>query len=82
MSKNALSKNFLHNAVTSALQEYFSKLEGEPTTGLYELVLSEIEVPLLNVVMKHTKGNQCKAALYLGLSRGTLRKLLEKYQLA
>jgi len=43
------------------------------------MVLGEVEKPLLEVVMKHTKGNQSNAAKALGLSRGTLRKKLKIY---
>jgi Fis family transcriptional regulator len=68
--------------VDEALDVYFKKLDGEPTTDLYELVLSEVEQALLEAVMMYTKGNQSQAATYLGLSRGTLRKKLLKYHLA
>lgn len=81
MNKDLPSKNFLRNFVSEALHEYFSKLEGEPTSGIYALVLSEIEIPLLEVVMHYAKGNESRAALWLGVNRGTLRKLLAKYNL-
>lgn len=79
MSNDLQSKNFLRNSVSQALHEYFSKLEGEPTSGIYNLVLAEVEAPLLKIVMEYANGNQSKAALWLGLNRGTLRKLLAKY---
>ncbi len=75
------SKNFLREQVSVALHKYFSNLEGETTRDIYALVLAEIEVPLLEIVMHYTKGNQSRAATWLGLSRGTLRKLLAKYNL-
>jgi Fis family transcriptional regulator len=43
------------------------------------MVLAEVEVPLLEAVMEYTKGNQSRAAILLGLSRGTLRKKLKIY---
>ena len=82
MSKNLQSKNFLRDQVTSALHEYFSKLEGTSASNIYELVLAEVEAPLLEIVMQYAKGNQTRAAQWLGLNRGTLRKLLAKYGLA
>lgn len=75
------SKHFLRDHVRRALQEYFASLEDASPTGIYNLVLAEVEAPLLETVMKQTKGNQSLAALWLGLNRGTLRKLLAKYGL-
>ena len=46
---------------------------------MYDLVLSEIEAPMLEEVMKYTRGNQTRAANLLGINRGTLRKKLKKY---
>ena len=65
--------------VKQALDRYFAALEGHPPGGLYELVLNEIERPLLEEVMRRTRGNVSKAALQLGLNRATLRKKLEKH---
>ncbi|WP_226911350.1 DNA-binding transcriptional regulator Fis [Gallaecimonas mangrovi] len=69
----------LRNSVRQALQNYFSQLDGQEVTELYEMVLSEVEAPLLDVVMTYTRGNQTKAANMLGINRGTLRKKLKKY---
>lgn len=72
----------LRASVETALHNYFAQL-GEATipTNLYELVLAEVEAPLLEVVLRQTRGNQTKAAKMLGLSRGTLRKKLKQYNL-
>ena len=48
---------------------------------MYNLVLSEVEAPLLECVMNYVKGNQTKASEMLGLNRGTLRKKLKQYDL-
>lgn len=69
----------LRRSVQEALQNYFNKLGNVLVNNLYEMVLAEVEAPLLDVVMRHTKGNQSKAAHLLGLSRGTLRKKLKTY---
>ncbi|MDU6453813.1 MAG: helix-turn-helix domain-containing protein [Enterobacter hormaechei] len=37
------------------------------------------EQPLLDMVMQYTRGNQTRAALMMGINRGTLRKKLKKY---
>ena len=43
--------------------------------------MAEVEAPLLSCVMEHTEGNQTRAAEYMGLNRGTLRKKLKLYGL-
>jgi Fis family transcriptional regulator len=69
----------LHDSVRQALESYFAQLKGQAPKNLYELVLAEVEVPLLEAVMEFTKNNQSRAAILLGLSRGTLRKKLKIY---
>ncbi|RUO24094.1 DNA-binding transcriptional regulator Fis [Aliidiomarina minuta] len=69
----------LRNSVKQALNNFLTQLEGEDPQELYELVLSEVEAPLLEEVMTFTRGNQTRAATMLGINRGTLRKKLKKY---
>ncbi len=71
----------LRGNVTRALHNYFAHLEGASVTDLYNLVLSEVEAPMLESVMNYVKGNQTKASELLGLNRGTLRKKLKQYDL-
>lgn len=74
-------KTTINKAVKEAVDEYLRMMDDEQVTDLYELVLSEVEAPLLRSVLNHTKQNQSKAAAALGLNRGTLRKKLRKYRL-
>ncbi|AKQ33857.1 DNA-binding transcriptional regulator Fis [Candidatus Coxiella mudrowiae] len=69
------------SSVQQSLQNYFAQLDGQDPANLYNMVLAEMEVPLLKVVMRYTNGNQSKAAKILGISRGTLRKKLAIYQI-
>ena len=69
----------MHDSVRQALESYFVQLKGQAPNNLYELVLAEVEVPLIQAVMEFTRGNQSRAAILLGLSRGTLRKKLKIY---
>lgn len=69
----------LHDSVRQALESYFTQLKGTSPNNLYDLVLAEVEVPLIEAVMEFTRGNQSRAAILLGLSRGTLRKKLKIY---
>lgn len=68
--------------VQIALEEYFADLDGhQPHSGLYDMVMTEVEYPLLKAIMRHTGGNQSRAAEILGINRGTLRKKLEQFGL-
>ena len=62
-----------------AIKNYLSQLNGNDVDNMYDLVLSEIEAPMLEEVMQYTRGNQTRAANLLGINRGTLRKKLKKY---
>jgi Fis family transcriptional regulator len=67
--------------VTTALDQYFKDLNGEIPVDLYEMVLVEVEKPLLEIVLRESKGNLSLAAKTLGINRGTLRTRLQKYGL-
>ena len=71
----------LSESVCIALTQYFDDLDEETTCNLYELVLKEVEAPMLKVVMEKTANNQSQASEILGLNRGTLRKKLKQYNL-
>lgn len=71
----------LRDCVEKAVNNYFQHLDGQDVTDVYEMVLAEVEAPMLEVVMKQTRHNQTKAAQVLGLNRGTLRKKLKQYGL-
>ena len=45
-----------------------------PPPGLYTRVLREIELPLIEIALDATAGNQAKCADLLGINRNTLRK--------
>jgi len=71
----------LYNAVKHSIRRYLYELDGTQPHDMYDLVLRQVEQPLLEAMLEHTKGNQSKAAEYLGLNRGTLRKKLRTYNL-
>lgn len=71
----------LRDQVYEALRIYFHNLGDQQPSNLYDLVLREVEPPLLEIVMQRTRGNQTKAADLLGINRGTLRKKLRRYGL-
>lgn len=71
----------LRAQVEKSLSRYFAHLEDEPVTNLHEMVMSEVEEPLLRAVMRYTGDNQSKASTLLGINRGTLRSKLKHYGL-
>jgi Fis family transcriptional regulator len=71
----------LHESVTRAVRHYLDELDGQMSTDVYQMVLAEIEAPLLREIMAYTRNNQTKASNMLGLNRGTLRKKLKQYNL-
>ncbi|MCH9026031.1 MAG: Fis family transcriptional regulator [Proteobacteria bacterium] len=56
-------------------------LNGHQPKALYELVIGQVEKPLLRTVLDYAEGNQSLAADILGINRGTLRKKLRRHGL-
>jgi Fis family transcriptional regulator len=77
----AVSTPSLRDAVTTAVRAYLDELDGQLSTDVYQMVLAEVEAPLLEEIMAYTRNNQTKASIMLGLNRGTLRKKLKQYDL-
>lgn len=71
----------ISESVRDAMERYFTDLDGHDPGDLYELVLSQVERPLFEIVMQNTRGNISRAAQLLGLNRATLRSRLRKYGL-
>jgi Fis family transcriptional regulator len=71
----------LAEAVEQSVDQYLKILDNPETANLYELVLEQMEEPLLKRVLKYVRNNQVRAAKLLGISRGTLRKKMKKYGL-
>lgn len=71
----------LSDNVHISLSQFFQELDGHCPDNLYEMVLAQVEEPLLRLVMSYVAGNQSRAAECLGLNRGTLRKKLQTYNL-
>ena len=64
------------------MKRYFKQLDQKNIPiGVYQLVLNEIEPPLLSSVMRFSSNNQSKAARILGINRTTLRTKLKKYDI-
>ena len=74
-------KNEISLCVTQALDRYFTDLDGERPVGIYDMVIREVEKPMLQSVMRQTGGNQTQAAEMLGITRNTLRRKLNEHGL-
>ena len=65
----------LSASVAKHLRRYFELHGGVlPPPGLYQRILREIELPLIEIALEATGGNQAKCAALLGINRNTLRK--------
>ena len=79
---DSYSKKPLKDEVRKALNRYFNQLDQKNTPiNVYQLVLNEVEPPLLRSVMQFSNNNQSKAAKILGINRTTLRTKLKKYKI-
>lgn len=71
----------LQDHVQQHLDRYFSELGNSAPNNVYNLVLAQVEKPMLEVVLHQMRYNQSKTAAVLGISRGTLRKKMKAYGL-
>lgn len=78
---SGITAHSLREHAEKTLRRYFADLKGHDPSELYDLVLGEIERPLLATLMEYTRGNQSRAASILGLNRSTLRKKLRRYKI-
>jgi Fis family transcriptional regulator len=65
-----------------SLNRYFKDLDGESPGGVYNMVLSAVEKPLLTYILDRAEGNQTRAAEMLGINRNTLRKKMRDHGLS
>lgn len=79
--KNDSQNSGLSATIRTALTQYLTDLDGENPGNIYDLVMQQVEAPLLELILQHVEGNQSKAAECLGINRGTLRKKLKTYDL-
>lgn len=69
----------LQELVYSLVTRFLSENKSKNVNDLYDMILAEVEPPLLQAVMEKRRGNQLQAAKMLGISRGTIRKKLQRY---
>jgi len=66
--------NEIADSVRRSLERYFKDLDGTRPQSIYDMVLKNVERPMLEAVLDHAEGNQTIAAEMLGINRNTLRK--------
>jgi len=71
----------LSSNIRTSLSQFLNDLDDENPGNVYDMVLQQVEQPLLELIMQHVSGNQSKASEFLGINRGTLRKKLKTYNL-
>ena len=78
-ARSMINENEIARIVRRTLDGYFRDLDGEKPTAIYDMVISCVERPLIEVVLTRVGGNQTVAAELLGMNRNTLRKKIKVY---
>ncbi len=68
------NEDSLEALVCRKLQNSLAQMDLTEMNNLYEMVLHQIERPLINIVLQKARCNQVRAAEILGINRNTLRK--------
>ena len=71
----------LQACMQKAIESKFKEAPINEQSNLYSRILAEMEKPLLEAVLLHTKNNHSQATRWLGLSRGTFREKLKSHTL-
>ncbi|MBQ7249219.1 MAG: hypothetical protein IJS21_04235 [Deltaproteobacteria bacterium] len=67
----------LEQMVNEKLRDTFAIMNLATITSLHDIVMRQIERPLIQIVLEKTRGNQIRAAEILGINRNTLRKKMQ-----
>ena len=78
-----LSAVSLEKLVKSKLEVLFAQQQEAQVelNGIYNVVLEQVERPLLEIALKVHNGNQVKTAQMLGINRNTLKKKIDNYKI-
>jgi Fis family transcriptional regulator, factor for inversion stimulation protein len=73
----------LEKLVKSKLEVLFTQQKDAQVelNGLYNIILEQVERPLLEIALKAHNGNQVKTAIMLGINRNTLKKKIDNYKI-
>ena len=73
--------NELSDSVKRSLERYFKDMDGEKPTSIHDMVLKNVEKPMIELVLTQAQGNQTLAAEMLGINRNTLRKKMKQLRI-
>ena len=73
----------LEKLVKSKLEVLFAQQKEAQVelNGLYNVVIEQVEKPLLELALRAYNGNQVKTAAMLGINRNTLKKKIDNYKI-
>jgi len=71
----------LRQHVQTTVSRYLKDMGNTAPENLYQMLLAEIEPPLIEEILKCTGGNQSRAADMLGITRNTLRTKMRRYSI-
>lgn len=71
----------LRQHVKTTINRYLQDMGKTAPDNLYQMLLAEIEPPLIEEILKCTGGNQSRAADMLGITRNTLRTKMQRYSI-
>lgn len=71
----------LRQHVKITVSQYLQDMGDTVPENLYQMLLAEIEPPLIEEILKRTGGNQSRAAGMLGITRNTLRTKIQRYSI-
>jgi len=71
----------LRQHVQKTVSRYLQDMGNTVPENLYQMLLAEIEPPLIEEILKRTGGNQSRAANMLGITRNTLRTKMQRYSI-
>jgi len=71
----------LRQNVQEAIRRYLQDMGQSQPESLYRVLMAEVEPPLIEEVLRYTRGNQSQTAKILGMTRNTLRAKLNRYDI-
>jgi Fis family transcriptional regulator len=74
-------QNEIAESVRKALERYFRDMDGERPSDIYDMVLKNVEKPMIETVLGKAAGNLTLAAAMLGIDRNTLRKKMQQLRI-
>ena len=81
MSKAKYNRATLKEQVSHITAQYLQDVGDQDNTNIYQKIIEAVEESVFEAILSHTNGNQQAAASISGVSRNTVRKKIEKYNI-